>query len=214
MNAKKEIVNTIVGMSGRYSVYSIFKDWMEMLAISISNGTDLFRRDPWQDREDRYKTIMRKYDLEEQLLFSKLTYYLPLAYEVELSDMLGEIYMESESASKSTGQYFTPFRLCEFIARLQLESYKGGKLSLNEPSVGSGGMIIAIAKTLKDRGVNYQRVMEVECKDLDWLAVHMAYVQFTYLGIKATVIQGDTLINEKPSAYQVFHTPARRGMLI
>ena len=64
---------------------------------------------------------------------------------------------------------------------------------MHEPSTGGGGIIIAAAKVLKDRGLNYQKCLKVVAQDLDWKGVYMTYVQLSLLGIEATVIQGDSL---------------------
>ena len=79
-------------------------------------------------------------------------------------------------------------------------------------------MIIAEARVLKDRGINPQRCMEVIAQDLDWKGVYMTYVQLSLLGIKATVVQGDTLCEpfdeRKYNPERVLYTPARKGLLI
>lgn len=215
MDAKTEIVKTIMQMSGQYSVYSIFSDWIESLAICLSNGTDLIKRgDLWLKREKQFITAIGKYSQEEQEQFAKLTFLLPQAYEEGLTDTLGEIYMESEAANKSTGQFFTPFTVCETVARIRLAEYKGGKITVLEPTAGSGGMVIAMAKVIQEYGENYQKVLEVTTQDLDWKAVYMTYVQLSYLGIKAVVKQGDALEGGEPKEEQIFYTPAYKGMLI
>jgi hypothetical protein len=70
---------------------------------------------------------------------------------------------------------------------------------------------------LKDKGINYQRAMRVTAQDLDWLAVYMTYIQLSFMGINAVVIQGDTLIEPGSAGKdeaRIFRTPANRGALI
>ena len=91
-------------------------------------------------------------------------------------------------------------------------------MKFNEPSTGGGGMIIAAVKVLKDRGINPQYCMDVVARDLDWKGVYMTYVQLSLLGIKATVVQGDSLGEpfidpRKYSPERVLYTPARKGMI-
>lgn len=91
------------------------------------------------------------------------------------------------------------------------------KLSLCEPTCGSGGMVIAAAQVLQEKGINYQRVLDVVCQDLDWTAVYMCYVQLSLLGVKAIVAQGNTLSEPYTANHpkeKVFYTPAKRGLLI
>ena len=51
MDGKKEIVKILNSMSGRYSGYEIFSDWIRCLALSIEQSTHLIRNKDWQDRE-------------------------------------------------------------------------------------------------------------------------------------------------------------------
>lgn len=90
-------------------------------------------------------------------------------------------------------------------------------VTIDEPSCGSGGMVVATAQVLQKRGINYQKTLDVVCQDLDWSAVYMCYVQLSLLGIKAIVVQGDTLAEPYKKGYpkeRVFYTPAKRGLLI
>lgn len=123
---KKEIVNTIQKMSGKYTYQIIFKDWIEAFAVAIQNACWPFRDGIWSAREERHKSIMAKYDKNEQEKLADLGGMLALAYEEELGDLLGEIYMESGSGNKNTGQFFTPFHVSYLTAQLAL-NYEAGK---------------------------------------------------------------------------------------
>ena len=54
MDGKKEIVKILNSMSGRYSGYEIFSDWIRCLALSIEQSTHMIRNKDWQDREQAY----------------------------------------------------------------------------------------------------------------------------------------------------------------
>lgn len=218
--SKKEIIRTIQKMSGKYSSDAIFADWVMCTAIAIQNALCMVHDSAWEDREKQYINTMKKYTKKEQEEFSKMFILLSYAYEDNISDVLGEIYMELECGSKQTGQFFTPFHVSELTAKMSIPKNISteNKLVLNEPSVGGGGMIIATAKTLQERGLNYQKCMVVTAQDLDWRSVYMTYVQLSLLGIDAEVVQGDTLSEpyvhgEYPKEH-VFKTPARMGMMI
>ena len=78
-------------------------------------------------------------------------------------------------------------------------------------------MIIATARVLKERGINYQSRLRVVAQDLDWLAVYMTYIQLSLYGIDAIVCQGDTLMQPYKSGYprrRVLRTPRNAGLLI
>ena len=220
MTAKKEIVDIIKRISGQYPPYVIFSDWVEMMALSIQNTCDLAKGAVWEKREQQFNDIRKKYTDAEFTLFAKMLMLLCDAFEDGFGDILGEIYMESDSGNKYTGQFFTPFNVSKMCADCMIpKDYDGShKLTLNEPSVGGGGMIIATAAILHERGINYQLCMDVVGQDLDWKAVYMSYVQFSLLGISAEVVQGSTLTEpycgKGYPPERVFRTPKKMGVLV
>ena len=124
--------------------------------------------------------------------------------------------MKAGCGNKSTAQFFTPFNISVASASLGMPEIKNGKIKIHEPSCGGGGMVLAAAKVLLDKGENYQRVMEVVAQDLDWTSVHMAYVQLSLTGISAVVVQGDTLVDPYKIGYpdaRVFRTPRKMGVI-
>ncbi len=222
---KKKIIKLLDGFYGKFSKYEIFSDWVELTALAIANNSTLERSDLWIAREEQYKAIANRYDAREISIFGDMTGALALALEAEERDVLGEVFMEAELRSKETGQFFTPFHLSMLCAKMQLpaeiEDYKKGdlkKIELYEPSSGAGGMVIAVAKILRENGINYQRALKVVTQDLDWRCVYMCYVQLSLLGIHAICVQDDTLRNPyDPSRTEESHilvTPAERGMLV
>ena len=219
MTSKEEIINTIVGMSGKYNPYVIFHDWVEMMAISIQNGCTVIRNDLYIQREKDFSEIQKKYCTDEQHKFSDMLGLLVLAYQDDgLCDYLGEIFMETGCGSGHTGQFFTPYHLALLDARIALVDYTGDKMiTLNEPTCGGGAMIIAAAQCLHEKGLNYQRLLNVYAQDLDWMAVYMCYVQLSLLGIRAVVVQGDTLSAPYRNDYSLerrLMTPCQMGMLV
>lgn len=221
MNEKQEIIKIIRSMSGRFSGYQIFSDWVECSALAISNTCRLHHDKIWQDREDRYIAIMQKYSDDEKTKFAEMLAFLTESYEEDLTDVLGEVYMEAQLGSKETGQFFTPYHLSELCSSLAVSdsimSFSDGITELNEPSCGAGGMIIATAVAMKKAGINYQTHLRVVAQDLDWRCVYMCYVQLSLLGIDAIVVQGDTLQEPYHIGYdkgRILITPRRAGCLI
>lgn len=172
-----------------------------------------------EKREEQYLSTIRKYDKEARYKMSDMVRMLTATYEdTGLSDVLGEVYMESVGGNKNTGQFFTPYHVSLACAELAVpKNINDDRILLHEPSCGSGGMVVATAQVLQKRGINYQKTLDVVCQDLDWSAVYMCYVQLSLLGIKAIVAQGDTLAEQYKKGYpkeRVFYTPAKRGLLI
>ena len=213
---KKKIIKCIQQLSGRYSPTSVFFDWVQCMALAISNSCHMAHLETWRKREETYKATMNKYDESERSKLAEMCGMLVTALEEGLGDTLGEIYMGSIGGDAGKGQFFTPYSVSLACAKLTI-SQADDKIRINEPTCGSGGMIIAAAQVLKERGEDYQRKLDVVCQDLDWTAVYMCYVQLSLFGIRAAVAQGNTLsepyIDNYP-AERVFYTPAKMGLLL
>ena len=104
MNRKKDIINTIRSISGKYSEYEVFNDWIRCCALAISNSLDIFHGKVWQDRERTYLDTIKKYTAKEAEEFPRMCAMLAESFEDHMSDILGEIYMEAGMGSKAAGQ--------------------------------------------------------------------------------------------------------------
>lgn len=218
---KDNIVKILKTMSGRYSIYDLFSDWVEVSALSLANGIRLVHDKVWKSREDRYFQIYNKYTKEEFENFSECLAYLVMTFEnFNFEDVLGDIYMRLGCGNKNTGQFFTPYSVSRLMSEITIPKEYDGKevITLNEPTVGAGGMIIATAETLYKRGFNPQKCLKIIAQDLDWKAVYMSYIQLSLLGLNAIVVQGDTLtepyIPNKFLEERILRTPKNMGILI
>lgn len=195
-------LKTIVKLfeSCRYShdLYTRFGDWCECAAISMSKAVD---RTQFDKRERRYLEIAGKYDNRILATFSKILGEVVMALEDGPQDILGATVHALELHNKARGQFFTPYPICQMMARMvagnrdemQRAITRRGFMIAQEPAVGSGAMIIALAEAIMEAGFNYQQLLHVTAVDIDRRAVHMAYVQFSLLHIPATIIVGDSL---------------------
>lgn len=221
MKAKEEIIKKIQSLSGKYSPYNIFYDWVQCSALAIQNSCT-FRNETWQKREEQYLSAIQKYGTAQQKTLTEMFNLLGEALEENIEDALGDIYMKSGCYNKSLGQFFTPFHLANLMGDLEakgiIEEIERGRVpTILEPSTGGGANIIGLAKALQERGYNYQQCIQVTAQDLDWLAVYMSYVQFSLLGIDAVVVQGDSLLDPYNGRYpqeRTFYTPKRMGVLL
>ena len=203
---KNEIIKGINNLSGKYSTYEVFADWVKLQALAISQNV-------WytEKREQEYLELSRKYSSKELKLMSEMSGMLTLAFEEGMSDVLGSIYMSREMGSNKLGQFFTPYHICQMMAKMQdmKDIEEHGYIKVIEPSTGAGGNIIAFCEHVKNNGYNYQTQVNVTAQDLDYKAVYMSYVQFSLLGIPAKVVQGNTLSNSYNGGFgeNVFITP-------
>ena len=211
----------MVGEAKKKIIKTIQSDWVEMSALSIQNACCITHDKIWRDREKTYLDIANKYSDKELSQMSEMLSWLADELEEEFSDALGSIYMECGIGNKYTGQFFTPFHLSVLCARFGIDLNnlpESGRITLNEPSCGGGGMIIAACKVLHYHGFDFQRRLDVVAQDLDWKSVYMTYLQLSLIGCRAVVVQGNTLtepysISKTPKA-QIMRTPAMMGALI
>ena len=198
-NSKKEFISLIQRLSGSYSVYQIFSDFCEMAAISLYQP---FKQS--EELENKYLSIIGKYKKNEVDIFPKLLSCVVTGMSSAFGDFLGECYMSLEISNKNQGQFFTPYNISKLMSSL-LGSTPGETEYLSEPTVGSGGMIIARADVLQSQGFNFQQILKVQAVDIDKMCFHMCYIHLTLLHIKAEVIWGNSLSLE---IFDTWCTPA------
>lgn len=216
------IIKSIASLSGKYTPYQVFTDWITLTALAIQNSCDIVKGEMYQDREELYCNISQKYTADELKTMADMTGALTIELENRFGDILGDIYMRSGCGSKYTGQFFTPYHLSYLTAKLTYENQfshldENDVVEVNEPSTGGGGMMIALAQIMKECGMNYQKRLHVVAQDLDWNGVYMTYIQLSLLGVKAIIVQGDTLCEPYHKGYderRIFRTPAEMGVLL
>ena len=187
-NMSDKIIKAIHSMSGKYGVYEIFSDWVKMQAFAYANQVQFS-----QAREDEYIEAMKRYSKEEFAQLAEMTAWLVEWADEQMFDMLGYIYMHLEIGNKRTGQFFTPYNICQLMAKTVV--FPELPITTNEPTCGAGGNIIALAEAMRDAGINYQHNLFAVCQDIDVKAVYMAFVQMSLYGIPAIVYQSDTLLD-------------------
>ncbi len=148
--------------------------------------------------EQIYLNTVRSYTREQAENMSKLLALLISALDKKHQDFLGQIYSMLNLGNAKKGQFFTPYNVSKLMAEIniiEIENQLAERdfITLSEPCSGSGGIIIAFAEILKEKGYNYQHQLFVEAVDIDELCFMMTYIQLALYGIPARVILGDTL---------------------
>jgi hypothetical protein len=201
---KAEIIKILRDLAPRHDLWRAFSDSMEMLALALSNKVDPVC---YAEREARYLDIAKTYTKDELTQISHILPLLTLAFEETFTDYLGQIFMELDLGNAHKGQFFTPYSISKLMAQITLDGdiqeiiKTKGHFTLSEPSVGSGGMVIAACDALRDQGINYQQACHATCIDVDIKAVHMAYIQLSIIGLPAVVTHGNTLLMTEQSRW-------------
>ncbi|HKR46628.1 MAG TPA: N-6 DNA methylase [Paraburkholderia sp.] len=215
---QRELVSLINKFSYGHHLDTVFRDFVEMAALAISNRVD---RAQYDAREKRYMEIVGKYKPEEVQRFPAMFAALTGTFEVRvqgmingdgigLTDVLGETYMMLGISNDRSGQFFTPYAVSKLMAGMiggdaAARADAQGFARVQEPACGAGGMVIATAEAFHDAGLNYQESMHATCVDIDPCCVHMAYVQLSLLHVPAIVVHGNTLSMQ---VWGQWYTPA------
>jgi len=195
----REFVSLFKDNCHRHRPHSVFSDFCELAALSISNAVDLRQFAP---REERYLHIVKGYNSDEIARFPKMLGCVTEALEARMHDCLGQLFMSLEMGNHWKGQFFTPYEVAGLMARIAAHDAKEqiqqrGHITVMEPAAGAGAMVIAIADALREQGLNYQQCMHATAVDIDSTAAHMCYVQLALLHVPAVVVVGNSLSLEE-----------------
>jgi len=191
-------------------------DVFECGALSISNLVD---KTQYNAREEQYKKVITKYNKKEQILmadiFCKIFALLgSVTYDDgRFNDYLGTLFMQCNMGNKKCGQFFTPYHISEFMARIviteqeqMLLQQKDEIITINDSCCGAGGMMLAALDVLKNTyKINYTRHCFIECSDIDIRCVYMTYLQLSLAGVPAIIYHRDSLTMQ---TWSVWKTPA------
>lgn len=207
-----EIIKQIERSAYKISKSKLISDMFECGALAIANKVDFAKYD---DREERYKQIMKSYEPQERELladvFGKIFALLSsVVYDDGVfNDYLGDLFMRCNQGEKNAGQFFTPYHVSKFMAEITVtdDKIKNGEiLTISDCCCGGGGMLIAALDVLKNRyDVNYARDCFIDAGDIDARCVHMTYLQLSLASVPAIVKHQDTLQNK---IWSVWKTPA------
>lgn len=206
---QKALADLLRRLAHRHGLWQVFRDFVALSALAISNRVDRSQFDP---REAEYLAIAARYQPEEMRLFAEGLGCVIEGLSTGFQDFLGSLYMLLELGDTWKGQIFTPYAVSLMLAKMTcpVESVRAiiaerGFVTVADPCVGGGALLIAVAQALHEDGIPYQQRMHATAQDIDLLAVHMAYVQLSLLHVPAVVIHGDSIAGEVRS---VWRTPA------
>lgn len=205
--AWKEFLKTFRKMIGRWRAWDIWTDFVTLAACTISNSVD---KSHFDEREETYLRIIRKYSKEEQELFPQLFAYLVMALEENPEqDFLGDIYAELGLNSKEHRQIFTPYHVAHMMAEITIgdlvsQVEKKGVVEIHDCCCGAGTTLIATANVAKHKlekaDLNFQNHILITGQDIDSVVAMMCYIQLSLLGVAGYFKVGDALTEPMTSA--------------
>lgn len=194
---EKEFSERLASLCGSKSSWQVWADFIECSAIAISNAADLAQR---KEREERYMSIMSSYTSEESCVLGEMLGIVIKALEEQPEqDFLGELFMVLGLGSHWKGQFFTPYSVCEMMAKMQINELDAQLseqewVSIHDPACGAGALLVAARNEFRKNGIGSSRVLFVG-QDIDRVAAMMCYIQLSLLGCAGYVVIADTLMH-------------------
>ncbi len=162
--------------------YDLFRQWLEAVWALLNLPLDT----------QAFKTTLDAFTYEQgQELGRLFNLYLQAVEELPFRDILGTLFMRLDVKSAAAGQYFTCWTVAEMMAWMQfdrdgfLETVRErGTVSVCDPAVGSGVMLLAFAKVVNDAfgrdGTDRLRLCGM---DIDVRCVNMCRIQLRMNGL-------------------------------
>ena len=206
-SARKDFIRVFSKLTGKYRAYDIWADFVTMAACAISNSVD---KSHFDERENEYLRIVKKYSKEEQELFSELFAHVVLALEENPEqEFLGDVYTQMGLNSKAHQQIFTPYHIAQMMSEITMEKVEEeiedkGFVTAHDSCCGGGVTLIAAANVAKERlqkkGLNFQNHILVTGQDIDPIVTMMSYIQLSLLGVAGYFKVGNSITEPMSAA--------------
>jgi hypothetical protein len=155
----------------------------EFFRIFLECSWALLKGDP-----EYFKKTLDEYTFEEgQIIGKAFNAYVECADRFIYEDILGLAFMEIDAKSVKAGQYFTPMPIAEMMARMFFnpEDFdKEERITIHDPAVGSGIMLLAFAKVVhQELGLYALTKINLSGQDIDRRCVLMTKIQLRIYGL-------------------------------
>lgn len=194
----KEFLKMFSELCYARAAWEVWSDVITAMACSVANTVDKSPK-RHESREIEYaRCIKRLGGIEKPAqMFAILVAALERNPD---QDFLGALYMDLELGSHWKGQFFTPYNISRLMAEVTLGNCqdqidRDGWISVCDPTVGGGTMLISAANTMRRQNVNYQNHVLFIGQDIDRIVAMMAYIQISLLGCPGYIVVGNSLTN-------------------
>ena len=194
-----DITKKILRIGDSQGVDRAFTTFIELMATALAKDADSVngneRRNRYQEINDGLSADIRK----EYLELCELVKQTFAENADEPRDILGEVFHELNLQNEWNGQFFTPNDVARLMAMLVNPTSfdeENGIASIEEPTCGSGTMVIAAAWVMKVNCKDYSKKLLAIAQDIDIRCVWMAYIQLSLYNIPAVIRHGDSLADK------------------
>ena len=192
---QKNFLKIFEGLTGKHNRWEIWRDFIHLTAIEISNSTDRLNA---PERTKDYQTIISKYSAAERNGMAEMLAEVVMGMEQNLDqDFLGSLYMMCELGNDHAGQFFTPYDVCRCMAEITFDAKivpdMEGFISVSDPACGAGATLLAFLNICKSRNICYHNKVLVVAQDIDFIVGLMCYIQCSFMGCAGYVVIGDTI---------------------
>lgn len=198
-DGQKEFQKVISELCYTKSSWQVWSDFVALAAINLSNVFDTSKLR--EEREQQYLSIIGTYSKEEAEKFPKLLAIMVNELEANPEqDFLGDLFMALELSNHWKGQIFTPYCVCQMMAKMDLNGIeakieKQGYVSILDPACGAGALLVAARNTTGEKKIDWSTKALFIAQDIDTTAALMCYIQLSLLGCAGYVVIGDSLVN-------------------
>ena len=194
MNNKYAVFIQLLNFNAnKYSVEKVFKDFIFLFGISLSNKV-VFNK----ENNRKYNEIYQSYTESEQSQMYALAGELTRIFrcEKDLTDILGEIQqiVTNKSYLQLLDNDNEVEKRLQSIIKINKKINDGKLVSAN---CGTGSKILAYASMLKVFKIDYRTDLQVTAIDTNILNVFMTYIQMYFYKIAAVVILVDKKTNQE-----------------
>lgn len=205
----QKIKDALTQLAYKASVWQIFSDWIEIIALKLSCCYDPSHN---HKRVKILKEYYDKYSANEIKKFEEAFIELGEIVDDNLKngcfvDILGSIYMELQLSAHEKAQIFTHESICNMVGQISGRNFdipEKGYITLYEPAAGSGAMLFKAFEEAAKQGINPKTQIAVFAVDTDIRCIHMCYIQLSLYGIPAVIQHGNSISLE---AWSRWYTP-------
>lgn len=211
-SAKDRLQDVIRSLGTTMGLNNAFTKFLELTATALGAELDPVNAKERNQQYEEAQKGLKPDEISEFARMAALMWMSVLEYQEEPIDILGDIYHSLRLNNEWNGQFFTPENVARMMAMMVNPVLKPGDsqeyLTINEPTCGSGTMVIANIWAMKKNAFDYRKKAFFVAQDIDIRCVWMAYIQLTLYQIPAVVIHSNTLTMEEWSFwYTPYATP-------